>query len=129
MTSEEKRQNFDEETKRRAREAFEQMHRERMNKAHESAIAQLNPEERGHFVSLFFDGAEIKACRTIPGKPAMVEWVNVSALLGNPKEGSDVDEGVEKALDALWPEAGKQARMMIRIVANMAAKAGGLLGG
>lgn len=52
------------------------------------------------------------------------DWVQVDALLGRGAD-DDLSAGVERAIDALWPECSKSARRMLSVVAHGVSKLGG----
>jgi len=93
---------------------------DRLDAAFKSAALALHTDASA-MVMLFFDGKTIRARRQLADGTSV--WVDVGALLG---KGDDIDLGVDLALKALYPEADGSMKRMVRIVANLAGRAGGL---
>lgn len=96
-----------------------------LEKAFRAAVRELPSELRTRLVVAFFDGDTIQARRELPSDGGG-SWVDIGALLGKKGEDVDVDTAVERALDALWPEADGSTRRTMRLVASMAGRFGGL---
>lgn len=97
---------------------------ELLQQAFAVAMAALPSEMRSRFVAVYFDGDTIRAQRQLDAGAS--GWVDVGALLGKAETGGDVDAGVQRAIERLWPEADRGFVRMLRIVANAAARFGGL---